>query len=161
MMMKRMMSREKSLSKIEEQQKKALEEDPTVFDYDGVYDKIKEKVARPLILDREERKVWLQRRTFCLIFIQSLIKMLHIVHKILEGENMRIELRKELQRHAKVEVKVIDDRESGRSRGFGFVTYSSLEEVNSAIESLDGAVGGTESRWNWWTCSLCSGYAKS
>ncbi|RYR14501.1 hypothetical protein Ahy_B04g071085 isoform C [Arachis hypogaea] len=118
--------------RIEEQQKKALEEDPTVFDYDGVYDKIKEKVARPLILDREERKV--TKKDFLLDFYTILDK------NILEGENMRIELRKELQRHAKVEVKVIDDRESGRSRGFGFVTYSSLEEVNSAIESLDGAV---------------------
>ncbi|KAL4288428.1 hypothetical protein AHAS_Ahas19G0285200 [Arachis hypogaea] len=96
-------------------QKKALEEDPTVFDYDGVYDKIKEKCIRPLIQDRKERK-------------------------ILEGGNMRIELSKELQRHAKVEAKVIYDRESGRSRCFGFVTYSSLEEVNSAIESLDGAL---------------------
>ncbi|MED6161668.1 hypothetical protein PIB30_062924 [Stylosanthes scabra] len=38
-----------------------------------------------------------------------------------------------------LEAKVIYDRESGRSRGFGFVTYSSPEEVNSAIESLDGA----------------------
>ncbi|XLT50397.1 nuclear speckle splicing regulatory protein 1-like isoform X3 [Arachis ipaensis] len=156
MMMKRKMSREKSLSKVEGQQKKALEEDPTVFDYDGVYDKIKEEVSRPLIQDRKERKVWLQR-TFCMIFIQPLIKLLHTVHKILEGGNMRIEQSKELQRHAKVEAKVIHDRESGRSRGFGFVTYSSLEEVNSAIESLDGAVTGW---WNW-TCFLCSGYAKS
>lgn len=49
-----------SLFKVEEQQKKALEEDPSVFDYDGVYDKMKEKSARPLIQDREERKVWLQ-----------------------------------------------------------------------------------------------------
>ena len=39
-----------------------------------------------------------------------------------------------------LEAKVIYDRESGRSRGFGFVTYSTPEEVNSAIESLDGAV---------------------
>ncbi|XLR45526.1 hypothetical protein S83_030186 [Arachis hypogaea] len=51
--------------RVEEQQKKALEEDPTVFDYDGVYDKMKEKVARPLIQDREQRKSR---------YIQNLIK---------------------------------------------------------------------------------------
>ncbi|CAK8538909.1 unnamed protein product [Lathyrus sativus] len=49
-------SKTKSLKDVEEQQKKALEEDPTIFDYDGVYDKMKEKVSRPLIQDREERK---------------------------------------------------------------------------------------------------------
>ncbi|KAK7392488.1 hypothetical protein VNO78_20928 [Psophocarpus tetragonolobus] len=38
-----------------------------------------------------------------------------------------------------LEARVIYDRESGRSRGFGFVTYSSSEEVNSAIQCLDGA----------------------
>ncbi|KAK9079306.1 hypothetical protein SSX86_000977 [Deinandra increscens subsp. villosa] len=37
-----------------------------------------------------------------------------------------------------VEAKVVYDRESGRSRGFGFVTYSSSDEVNSAIDSLNG-----------------------
>ncbi|XP_042511969.1 RNA-binding protein CP29B, chloroplastic-like [Macadamia integrifolia] len=36
------------------------------------------------------------------------------------------------------EARVVIDRESGRSRGFGFVTYSSAEEVNNAISSLDG-----------------------
>ncbi|XVE76179.1 hypothetical protein DITRI_Ditri12bG0152100 [Diplodiscus trichospermus] len=37
-----------------------------------------------------------------------------------------------------VEAKVVYDRESGRSRGFGFVTYNSAEEVDSAIRSLNG-----------------------
>ncbi|KAM7268533.1 hypothetical protein ACFE04_010699 [Oxalis oulophora] len=41
--------------------------------------------------------------------------------------------------HGKVvEAKVIYDRESGRSRGFGFVTMSSETEVNDAIAALDG-----------------------
>jgi nucleolin len=39
-----------------------------------------------------------------------------------------------------VEARVVYDRESGRSRGFGFVTYNSSEEVNNAIESLNGVV---------------------
>ncbi|XP_022144753.1 29 kDa ribonucleoprotein A, chloroplastic-like [Momordica charantia] len=37
-----------------------------------------------------------------------------------------------------VEAKVVCDRDSGRSRGFGFVTYSSAVEVNNAIEALNG-----------------------
>ncbi|KAG2647001.1 hypothetical protein PVAP13_2KG539300 [Panicum virgatum] len=37
-----------------------------------------------------------------------------------------------------VDAKVIYDRESGRSRGFGFVTYRTMEEVNNAISNLDG-----------------------
>ncbi|XP_052173761.1 29 kDa ribonucleoprotein A, chloroplastic [Diospyros lotus] len=37
-----------------------------------------------------------------------------------------------------MEAKVVYDRDSGRSKGFGFVTYSSADEVNNAIESLDG-----------------------
>ena len=38
-----------------------------------------------------------------------------------------------------VEAKVVYDRESGRSRGFGFVTLAKPTEVNAAIENLDGA----------------------
>ncbi|XVF55475.1 hypothetical protein PTKIN_Ptkin06aG0039100 [Pterospermum kingtungense] len=37
-----------------------------------------------------------------------------------------------------VEARVVYDRESGRSRGFGFVTYNSAEEVDGAIRSLNG-----------------------
>ncbi|XP_057805419.1 29 kDa ribonucleoprotein A, chloroplastic-like isoform X2 [Salvia miltiorrhiza] len=36
------------------------------------------------------------------------------------------------------EATVVYDRDSGRSRGFGFVTYGSAQEVDNAIRSLDG-----------------------
>lgn len=36
------------------------------------------------------------------------------------------------------EARVIIDRESGRSRGFGFVTYESAEQASAAIQALDG-----------------------
>lgn len=36
--------------------------------------------------------------------------------------------------------KIISDRDSGRSRGFGFVTYSTPEEANSAIQAFDNQV---------------------
>ncbi|CAD5165849.1 unnamed protein product [Musa acuminata subsp. malaccensis] len=52
----RQASKNKSLQKIEEQHKKAMEEDPSVFDYDGVYDEMKGKIARPKVQDRTERK---------------------------------------------------------------------------------------------------------
>lgn len=52
----RQAAKKKALQKIEEQHKKALEEDPSVFDYDGVYDEMKEQIARPRVQDRTERK---------------------------------------------------------------------------------------------------------
>ncbi|KAI4345824.1 hypothetical protein L6164_012916 [Bauhinia variegata] len=52
----RQASKNKALKEVEEQQKKALKEDPTAFDYDGVYDQMKSEVVRPVVQDREERK---------------------------------------------------------------------------------------------------------
>lgn len=34
--------------------------------------------------------------------------------------------------------KVISDRDTGISRGFGFITFSSAEEVESALEAMNG-----------------------
>jgi cold-inducible RNA-binding protein len=36
------------------------------------------------------------------------------------------------------EAKVITDRDSGRSRGFGFVTFDDASAANEAIAQLDG-----------------------
>ncbi|XP_047311691.1 glycine-rich RNA-binding protein 3, mitochondrial-like [Impatiens glandulifera] len=48
-------------------------------------------------------------------------------------------LREAFSRYGEVaEARVITDRESGRSRGFGFVTYTSQEEASAAIQALDG-----------------------
>ena len=37
-----------------------------------------------------------------------------------------------------VEAKVVDDRETGRSRGFGFVTFSDDASAKRAIETMNG-----------------------
>lgn len=52
----RQATKNKSLKDVEEQHKKALEEDPSVFDYDGVYDDMKAKVAQPRAQDRQKRQ---------------------------------------------------------------------------------------------------------
>jgi RNA recognition motif-containing protein len=36
------------------------------------------------------------------------------------------------------EVRIINDRETGRSRGFGFVTYANHEDAKRAVDRLDG-----------------------
>jgi RNA recognition motif-containing protein len=43
--------------------------------------------------------------------------------------------------HGKVvDARVVYDRESGRSRGFGFVTMATQDELDDAIAALDGQV---------------------
>ncbi|KAL2927453.1 hypothetical protein RDABS01_019784 [Bienertia sinuspersici] len=37
-----------------------------------------------------------------------------------------------------VDSKVINDRETGRSRGFGFVTFAKKEDLDAAIEGMNG-----------------------
>lgn len=56
------------VSKIEEQQRKALEEDPSAFDYDGVYDEMKAKTVQPKAQDRDEKKVSFFLSLFIIIF---------------------------------------------------------------------------------------------
>ncbi|XVF08803.1 hypothetical protein REPUB_Repub07fG0034900 [Reevesia pubescens] len=52
-------------------------------------------------------------------------------------DNTRLE--QVFSEHGKVvEARVVYDRETGRSRGFGFVTMSSETELNDAIAALDG-----------------------
>lgn len=38
------------------------------------------------------------------------------------------------------EAKVITDRETGRSRGFGFVTFDNADDARTAIEKMDGTM---------------------
>ena len=49
------------------------------------------------------------------------------------------ELRQEFERFGTVnQVDIITDRESGRSKGFGFVEMLDNDEANAAITALDG-----------------------
>lgn len=44
-----------------------------------------------------------------------------------------------------VSAKVITDRDSGQSKGFGFVEFSSAEEAKAAIDAMNGKeVGGRQ-----------------
>ena len=60
------------------------------------------------------------------------------------------ELRETFEKHGKlVSVKVITDRETGRSRGFGFVEYEDTGSATEAQNSLDGQqLGGRDLRVN-------------
>ncbi|AEE87047.1 cold, circadian rhythm, and RNA binding 1 [Arabidopsis thaliana] len=41
-----------------------------------------------------------------------------------------------------IDSKIINDRESGRSRGFGFVTFKDEKAMRDAIEEMNGSGGG-------------------
>ncbi|CAK9186012.1 unnamed protein product [Ilex paraguariensis] len=48
-------------------------------------------------------------------------------------------LREAFAQHGEViEARIIMDRDSGRSRGFGFVSFTSSEEASSAMQNMDG-----------------------
>lgn len=50
-------------------------------------------------------------------------------------------LREAFAPHGEIEeAKVILDRNTGRSRGFGFVTFASAENAKAAMEAMDNAV---------------------
>ena len=59
-------------------------------------------------------------------------------------------IRQAFARHGEVrEVKLITDRETGRPRGFGFVTMGSADDATSAIAAVDGQmIDGREVRVN-------------
>lgn len=47
--------------------------------------------------------------------------------------------------------RVVTDRVSGYSKGFGFVRYATVEEASEGIKGMDGKVS-----WSWLSCSkLC------
>ena len=57
----------------------------------------------------------------------------------LSFETNENDLRDLFEQHGTVtDVAILNDRETGRSRGFGFVTLSDATEANAAIAALNG-----------------------
>jgi len=57
----------------------------------------------------------------------------------LSGDTTDASLRKAFESHGEVrEAKVITDRDTGRSRGFGFVTFVRDEDAKTAISKMHG-----------------------
>ncbi|KAJ6691217.1 GLYCINE-RICH RNA-BINDING PROTEIN 3 MITOCHONDRIAL [Salix koriyanagi] len=51
-----------------------------------------------------------------------------------------------------IDAKVITDRDTGRSRGFGFVNYESTESASAALSAMDGQeLGGRNIRVSYAT----------
>jgi RNA recognition motif-containing protein len=68
----------------------------------------------------------------------------------LSFETTDADLRNMFEQHGTVQsAQVIADRDSGRSKGFGFVEMSSGDEAKAAIQSLDGKdLGGRSIKVN-------------
>ncbi len=57
----------------------------------------------------------------------------------LSFETTENELRSLFEQHGTVtDVAILNDRDTGRSRGFGFVTFSDASGANAAISALNG-----------------------
>lgn len=63
----------------------------------------------------------------------------------LDYDTTEDELKVAFEQYGQVEsVQIITDKYSGRSKGFGFITMSSDEEAQKAIESLNGSQLGKQ-----------------
>lgn len=109
-----------------EEAKSAIEKF-NAYDYNGrslVVNKASPKGSRP---ERTERAP----RTF------EPVNGIYVGYLPWEVDNSRLE--QVFSEHGKVvSARVVYDRETGRSRGFGFVTMSNETEMNNAVAALDG-----------------------
>ena len=78
----------------------------------------------------------------------ELLKKLYVGN--LSFSSTEEELRELFEQHGPTaSVRVITDRETGRSRGFGFVEYEDAANADKALEALDGQdMGGRPLRVN-------------
>jgi RNA recognition motif-containing protein len=80
------------------------------------------------------RRLETQRRNSCELFVAARIYVGNLSFNSSEDD-----LRELFESHGKVQsVSVITDRDTGRSRGFGFVEMDSDSSAEAAIRALDG-----------------------
>ena len=86
---------------------------------------------------------------YCIFVILSLFIVNIFVGNLAWGVD-DVALQEAFEAHGEVErAKVIHDRETGRSRGFGFVEMPNQEEAQAALEAMEGKdLMGREIRCN-------------